>query len=151
MHRKWPHGSMSDDEQNHLMNTNPEELARREWKKKLRRRKARSKKQEIFITMHVAAILKRQEFLLKLSRCLMMFGAPTHRIEQQIQATANVLEVNCRCVYFPSVMLLSFGDENTHTSETKIIKQGSTVDLTKLTDMHTIYCLLYTSPSPRDS
>ena len=139
MHRKWPHGSMSDDEQNHLMNTNPEELARREWKKKLRRRKARSKKQEIFITMHVAAILKRQEFLLKLSRCLMMFGAPTHRIEQQIQATANVLEVNCRCVYFPSVMLLSFGDENTHTSETKIIKQGSTVDLTKLTDMHTIY------------
>ena len=36
-------------------------------------------------------------------------------------------------------MLLSFGDENTHTSETKIIKQGSTVDLTKLTDMHTIY------------
>ena len=139
LHRKWPSSSASDDKADYFANANPEEVARREWKKKLRRRKMRSKKQEIFITMHVAAILKRQEFLLKLSRALMMFGAPTHRIEQQIQSTANVLEVNCRCVYFPSVMLLSFGDEATHTSETKIIKQGSVVDLTKLTDMHSIY------------
>lgn len=139
LNRKWPPSSASEEGPNYMKNVDPEQVAKQEWKKKLRRRKAKSKKQEIFITMHVAAILKRQEFLLKLSRCLMMFGAPTHRIEQQIQATANMLEVNCRCVYFPSVMLLSFGDENTHTSETKIIKQGSSVDLTKLTDMHTIF------------
>lgn len=137
LHMKKPGTSASEDGADYF--GNPEEVAKKEWQKKLRRRKAKSKKQEIFITMHVAAILKRQEFILKLSRALMMFGAPTHRIEVQIQQTANILEVNCRCVYFPSLMLLSFGDENTHTSETKIIKQGSVVDLTKLTDMHTIY------------
>lgn len=139
LHLKRPPTSASEDGADYFSKMNPEEVAKKEWQRKLRRRKAKSKKQEIFITMHVAAILKRQEFLLKLSRALMMFGAPTHRIEVQIQQTANVLEVNCRCVYFPGLMLLSFGDENTHTSETKVIKQGSVVDLTKLTDMHTIY------------
>lgn len=116
-----------------------EEIAKQEWRRKLRKRKAKSKKQEIYITMHVAAILKRQEFLMKFARAMMMFGAPTHRIETQMQQTANVLDVNCRCIYLPNLMLLSFGDDATHTSDTKFIKQGSVLDLTKLTDMHTIY------------
>lgn len=89
--------------------------------------------------MHVAAILQRQEFIMKLSRALMMFGAPTHRIETQIQQTARVLEINCRCIYLPNLMLLAFGDDTTHTSETKFIKQAGGLDLTKLTDMHSIY------------
>ncbi|KAN0064417.1 pheromone-regulated protein prm10 [Thecaphora frezii] len=117
-----------------------EKLHRQEWQRKLKKRaKDKRRKEEIFITMHVAAILQRQEFLLKLSRALMMFGAPTHRIETQIQQTARVLEVNCRCIYLPNLMLLAFGDDTTHTSETKFIKQGGSLDLTKLTDMHSIY------------
>ncbi|CAO1617635.1 unnamed protein product [Sympodiomycopsis kandeliae] len=117
-----------------------ERLAKQEWQKKLKKRsKDKRRKEEIFITMHVAAILQRQEFLLKLSRALMMFGAPTHRIETQIQQTARVLEINCRCIYLPNLMLFAFGDDATHTSETKFIKQGGGIDFTKLTDMHTIY------------
>ncbi|KAL4402187.1 pheromone-regulated protein Prm10 [Malassezia pachydermatis] len=139
LHKQKPSISVSEDGMEYIDGKSAVEVAKKEWQKKLRKRKAKTKKQEIFITMHVAAILKRQEFLMKLSRALMMFGAPTHRIELQIQQTANVLEVNCRCIYFPNLMILSFGDDTTHTSETKIIKQGSVVDLTKLTDMHTIY------------
>jgi uncharacterized membrane protein YjjP (DUF1212 family)/uncharacterized membrane protein YjjB (DUF3815 family) len=117
-----------------------EQLAKQEWQRKLRKRaKDKRKKEEIFITMHVAAILQRQEFLLKLSRALMMFGAPTHRIETQIQQTARVLDINCRCIYLPNLMLFAFGDETTHTSEMKFIKQPGGLDLTKLTDMHSIY------------
>ncbi|PWN99218.1 DUF1212-domain-containing protein [Tilletiopsis washingtonensis] len=117
-----------------------EKLQKIEWQRKLKKRaKDKRKKEEIFITMHVAAILQRQEFLLKLARALMMFGAPTHRIETQIQQTARVLEINCRCIYLPNLMLLAFGDDATHTSETKFIKQAGGLDLTKLTDMHAIY------------
>lgn len=117
-----------------------DKLQRQEWQRKLRKRaKDKRRKEEIFITMHVAAILQRQEFLLKLSRALMMFGAPTHRIETQIQQTARVLDVNCRCIYLPNLMLFAFGDDATHTSETKFIKQSGGLDLTKLTDMHSIY------------
>ncbi|CAO1625358.1 unnamed protein product [Jaminaea pallidilutea] len=123
-------GSAEDDEA----------VAKAEWQRKLKKRnKDKRKKEEIFITMHVAAILQRQEFLLKLSRALMMFGAPTHRLETQIQQTARVLEINCRCIYLPNLMLFAFGDDATHTSETKFIKQAGGLDFTKLTDMHTIY------------
>lgn len=116
-----------------------DDRAKAEWARKLKKRRKQKKTQEIYITLHVAEILQRQEFILKLARSLMMFGAPTHRIETQIQQTATVLDINCRCVYFPNLMLLSFGDDSTHTSETKIIKQGSVLDLTKLTDMHSVY------------
>lgn len=113
---------------------------KQEWQRKLKKRaKNKKRKEEIFITMHVAAILQRQQFIMKLARALMMFGAPTHRIETQIQQTGRVLEINCRCIYLPNLMLLAFGDDTTHTSETKFIKQTSGLDLTKLTDMHTIY------------
>lgn len=73
--------------------------------------------------MHVAAILSRQDFILKLARAFMMFGAPSHRLEAQMQATARVLEVNCQMVYIPGVMLVSFGDPTTHTSETKVSRK----------------------------
>ena len=47
---------------------------------KTKRRKRDKKRQdEIFITMHVAAILQRQDFVLRLARALMMFGKHCER------------------------------------------------------------------------
>ncbi|KDN36610.1 hypothetical protein RSAG8_10713, partial [Rhizoctonia solani AG-8 WAC10335] len=107
--------------------------------KRRRRRREKKKRQEVYITMHVAEILQRQEFILKLARSLMMFGAPSHRLEAQIQATARVLDIQVSCMYLPSVMLFSFGDTSTHTSDTKFLKQTSALDLGKLLDAHRIY------------
>ncbi|KAF8597700.1 DUF1212-domain-containing protein [Ceratobasidium sp. AG-I] len=107
--------------------------------KRRRKRREKKKRQEVYITMHVAEILQRHEFILKLARALMMFGAPSHRLEAQIQATARVLDIQVSCMYLPSVMLLSFGDSATHTSDTKFLKQASTLDLGKLLDAHTVY------------
>lgn len=89
--------------------------------------------------MHVAEILQRQEFILKLARALMMFGAPSHRLEAQLQATAKVLDINVSVINLPNVMLLSFGDPATHTSETKFLKQGPNLDLGKLLKAHMLY------------
>lgn len=119
-----------------------EDRKRKEWEaEKRRRKKAKDarKKQEVFIIQHVAAILARQQFLLKLARALMMFGSPTHRLETQIQATARVLEINAQVVYLPGTMLVSFGDDATHTSETKFLKQSTGLDLGKLLDVHNVY------------
>ncbi|WVQ82976.1 hypothetical protein IAT38_005114 [Cryptococcus sp. DSM 104549] len=119
-----------------------EERRRKEWEaEKKKRKKAREarKKQEIFIIQHVAAILARQQFLMKLARALMMFGSPSHRLETQIQATAKVLEINCQVVYLPGTMLISFGDDATHTSETKFLKQSTGLDLGKLQATHHLY------------
>ncbi|EST08120.1 protein of unknown function DUF3815 [Kalmanozyma brasiliensis GHG001] len=149
MSRHWTHSNVNTPDANAGLGPDyfgPEaekmhsDYHKQEWQRKLRKRaKDKKRKEEIFITMHVAAILQRQQFIMKLARALMMFGAPTHRIETQIQQTGRVLEINCRCIYLPNLMLLAFGDDTTHTSETKFIKQASGLDLTKLTDMHTIY------------
>ncbi|KAJ8078940.1 pheromone-regulated protein prm10 [Marasmius tenuissimus] len=82
----------------------------RERREKERKDKKRRKKAEIFITRHVAQILQRQEFLLKLARSMMMFGAPAHRLPAQIAATARVLEIPLSCLYLPDVMIISFDD-----------------------------------------
>lgn len=76
---------------------------------------------------------------MKLGRAFMMFGAPSHRLEGQIQATARVLEINCQVIYLPGVMLISFGDDATHTSELKFLKQANGLDLGKLLASYFIY------------
>lgn len=91
------------------------------------------------ITRHVAQIIQRQEFILKLTRAMMMFGAPSHRLQSQIQATARVLDVELSCMYLPDVVLISFDDSSTGTSHIKFIRQGSSLDLGKLTDAYLLY------------
>ncbi|EGN92570.1 hypothetical protein SERLA73DRAFT_65511, partial [Serpula lacrymans var. lacrymans S7.3] len=114
---------------------------RREKREREREREKRRKrkKAEVYITRHVAAILQRQEFILKLARAMMMFGGPTHRLQAQIQSTARVLDVELSCLYLPDVMLISFEDSATGTSNVKFIRQGSALDLGKLGDAHGLY------------
>lgn len=91
------------------------------------------------ITRHVAEIVRRQEFLLKFARAMMMFGGPSHRLQAQIQSTARVLDLEVSCMYLPDVVLISFDDSSTGTSNIKFIRQGSTLDLGKLSDAFLLY------------
>ncbi|GAA5875113.1 hypothetical protein JCM16303_005013 [Sporobolomyces ruberrimus] len=116
----------------------------KEWDREKRRRKKQRLKElkarRVFITAHVAALLERQQFILKLARALMMFGAPSHRLEAQIQATGRVLELpNCHCVYLPGVMLINFGDPATCTSDIKFLKQPAGLDFGKLRTAFWVY------------
>ncbi|KAF8529752.1 DUF1212-domain-containing protein [Hysterangium stoloniferum] len=99
----------------------------------------RRRKAEIYITKHVAEILQRQEFILKLARALMMFAAPGHRLQAQLKSTARVLDMDISTVYFPNVLLVSFDDALTSTSNVKIIQQGSTLNMDKLLYTHRLY------------
>ncbi|KAF8231502.1 DUF1212-domain-containing protein [Tricholoma matsutake] len=102
-------------------------------------KKRKRKKAEVFITRHVAKIIQRQEFILKLARAMMMFGGPSHRLQSQIQSTSHVLDIELSCLYLPDVLLVSFDDTSTSTSSVRLIRQGSTLDLGKLTDAYTLY------------
>lgn len=106
---------------------------------KAERRKRRRKKAEVYITRHVAQIIQRQEFILKMTRAFMMFGAPSHRLQAQIQATASVLDITLSCMYLPDVVLISFEDPATGTSQLKFMRQASTLDLSKVEDAYKIY------------
>ncbi|GBE85956.1 Pheromone-regulated membrane protein [Sparassis crispa] len=123
-----------EDEWIHDKYISEEERKRERAERRLKRRKA-----TIYITRHVAAIVQRQEFILKLTRAMMMFGGPSHRLQAQIMSTAKVLEIQLSCMYLPDVMLISFDDAATSTSNIKFIRQGSALDLGKLQDAYALY------------
>ncbi|KAL5115180.1 hypothetical protein ACEQ8H_006934 [Pleosporales sp. CAS-2024a] len=91
------------------------------------------------IKVHVANILKRQQYIVRMCRALMLFGAPTHRLEEYLASTAKVLEINSQFLYIPGCMIISFDDVLTHTAEVKIVRTTQGVNLGKLKDTHDIY------------
>lgn len=66
--------------------------------------------QDAKIKIHVASLLKRQQYIIKMCRALMLFGAPTHRLEEYLAMTAKVLEINSQFLYIPGCMIISFDD-----------------------------------------
>ncbi|KAG9191856.1 DUF1212-domain-containing protein [Alternaria panax] len=95
--------------------------------------------QDAKIKIHVANILKRQQYIIRMCRALMLFGAPTHRLEEYLATTAKVLEINSQFLYIPGCMIISFDDNLTHTAEVKIVRTVQGVNLGKLKDTHDIY------------
>lgn len=85
------------------------------------------------------AMINRQEFLIKLARALMTFGAPSHRIESQLIAAARILEVEAEFIHLPGVIICSFGDQEMGCSETHFVKCGGALSLGALHKVHLIY------------
>lgn len=95
--------------------------------------------EEIRITVHIADLLARQRYLIRLCRALMKYGAPTHRMEEYMKMTARVLEIESQFLYLPGCMIISFDDASTHTAEVKVVRSNQGVELGKLADVHAIY------------
>ncbi|KAJ5209232.1 hypothetical protein N7449_003611 [Penicillium cf. viridicatum] len=94
---------------------------------------------EIRVTVHIAEIICRQRYIMQLCRALMLFGAPTHRLEEYMQMTSKVLEVDSQFLYLPGCMLMSFDDPSTRTTEVKLVRVAQGIDLARLSDTHLIY------------
>ena len=85
------------------------------------------------------AVIQRHEFITKLAQALMTFGAPSHRIESQLVAAARILEVEAEFIHLPGIIICSFGDQETGTSETHFVKCGGRLALGALHKVHLIY------------
>jgi uncharacterized membrane protein YjjP (DUF1212 family) len=94
---------------------------------------------EFLITVHIADILARQRYLLTLCRALMVYGAPTHRLEEYMRMSARVLQIEGQFLYLPGCMIVSFDDSDLHTTEVKLVKASQGVDLGKFRDTFGIY------------
>lgn len=95
--------------------------------------------QQLRITVHIADILQRQRFILRMCKALMLFGAPTHRLEEYMIMTSRVLEIDGQFIYFPGCMIVAFGDAATRTSEVHLVRCAQGLNLSKLSDSHAIY------------
>ncbi|KAF9055520.1 DUF1212-domain-containing protein [Hymenopellis radicata] len=111
-------------------------------KNALRQMDYRSRRKHLMrvkIEFNVTSMRNRQEFLIKLARALMTFGAPSHRIESQLIAAARILEVEAEFIHLPGVIICSFGDQELGCSETHFVKCGGRLSLGALHKVHLIY------------
>jgi uncharacterized membrane protein YjjP (DUF1212 family) len=53
--------------------------------------------------------------------------------------TARVLAIDAQFLYIPGCMIITFGDQSTHTSEMQIVRTAQGLDFGKLSDVHTVY------------
>lgn len=106
---------------------------------KERKKHKRKSGKDVKLTVHIAALLARQRYIMQLCRALMKYGAPTHRLEEYMKMTSNVLDVNAQFLYIPGCMFMSFDDPITRTAEVKIIRVVQGLDLSRLAETHNVY------------
>lgn len=91
------------------------------------------------VQVNISNILNCQDYIVKLCRALMLYGAPTHRLEEYLSTSANFLEIAGQFLYLPGCMVISFDDKYTHTAEVRLVRTAQAIDLGKLKDVHHIY------------
>ena len=86
-----------------------------------------------------ADYVSRQKFIIRLAKALLSFGAPSHRIGSQLESAGEILEINVAFVHLPNLIVVTFMDSDTRTSETHFVRAGGRVALTKLHKIHHVY------------
>ncbi|KAL4905063.1 hypothetical protein BDW74DRAFT_178073 [Aspergillus multicolor] len=106
---------------------------------KKKKKKTSKDSKEVKLTIHIAEIIFRQRYIMQLCRAFMRYGAPTHRLEEYMQMTARVLDINAQFMYLPGCMIMSFDDPVTRTAEVKLIRVPQGLDLGRLEAVHHCY------------
>ncbi|KAF9544468.1 hypothetical protein EC957_012070 [Mortierella hygrophila] len=86
----------------------------------------------------LADIMLRQDLLIRLCKSLIRYGAPSHRIELAMEAMCKTFGVDGSFAFLPGLMMISFGDSDTHTSETHLIKCAQGFDMGRLAKVNKI-------------
>ncbi|KAG0260672.1 hypothetical protein DFQ27_003420 [Actinomortierella ambigua] len=86
----------------------------------------------------IADILGRQSFLILMAKALILYGAPSHRIEETCSRLARKLEVDASFALLPGLMTISFSDPETHTSDTRHLRCTQGMDMYKLSKVYQI-------------
>ncbi|KAI8600929.1 hypothetical protein EDD21DRAFT_337824 [Dissophora ornata] len=94
--------------------------------------------QQVELAETVADILQRQNLLIRLCKSFIRYGAPSHRIELAMEAMCKIFGIDGSFAFLPGLMMISFGDTDTHTSETHLIKCAQGFDMGRLAKVHKI-------------
>ncbi|KAF9981435.1 hypothetical protein BGZ75_007288 [Mortierella antarctica] len=90
------------------------------------------------IQRDIAEILTRQSFLIMIAKAMILYGAPSHRIEETCALLARRMDVDASFALLPGLMTISFSDPETHTSDTRHLRCTQGMDMYKLSKVYTI-------------
>ncbi|KAG0216521.1 hypothetical protein BGX28_000035 [Mortierella sp. GBA30] len=90
------------------------------------------------IQRDIVEILTRQSFLIMTAKALILYGAPSHRIEETCALLARRMDIDASFALLPGLMTISFSDPETHTSDTRHLRCTQGMDMYKLSKVYTI-------------
>ncbi|KAK7705529.1 hypothetical protein SLS64_007896 [Diaporthe eres] len=94
------------------------------------------------LTEIIRGHISRHMYLIRLCRALMLYGAPTHRLEEEsryMSTSAQAIGVNAQFLYAPNCMLISFLDMATQTTKMTMVTSSQGIDLGRMRCVHEIY------------
>ena len=84
-------------------------------------------------------MINRQTFIRTYALALLHFGAASHRITEQLTSAALILNVPAGFTQLPNIVIVAFGDKETHSTETHVIKSAGKLQLGRLDQVQEIY------------
>ena len=84
-------------------------------------------------------ISPQETYIHKVCCALMVYGAPTHRLEAYMHKTAEAPELNLESFYLPGCMIISINDSSRHSRDAQIVRCAQSFNLSKLYDVHAVY------------
>ncbi|KAJ3036676.1 hypothetical protein HDV00_002500 [Rhizophlyctis rosea] len=79
----------------------------------------------------------KRDFIMRVSRALAMYGAPSHRLEYHLTTISEALGVESVFLVFPGMIMISFGEED-HSSHMHLVKTFQGWNMSKLMDVNTL-------------
>jgi uncharacterized membrane protein YjjP (DUF1212 family) len=91
-------------------------------------------------TMQLGSSDRCEVYLIEVSRALMMYGAPTHRLEEYACHTAEALGLQLQSFYIPGCFIISVYDNTQQESpRVHMVRCTEALVLSKLYEAHTVY------------
>jgi len=81
----------------------------------------------------------RKKFILLLAKAFLTFGAPSHRVESQLFAASDKLLIHASFAYIPGIIMVSFNDGETRTTELHFVRSSGRIALSALNSVHDVY------------
>lgn len=99
----------------------------------------KQKSPEAAQTQYLGETIYIRKYIIKLGEALMLYGAPTHRIEEYLRSSATQLSIAASFLYLPGATIIAFDDSYTSTAEVRLVRVSHNVDLSRLKDVYDVY------------
>lgn len=96
------------------------------------------------VVNEVSDIIARRKYLTKLCAALMKYGAPTHRLEEYLAASARSLAIDADFLFVPGAMVCTFIDHSIYANNVEIVRRTTGLDFGRLKDVFDVYkCVIH--------
>ncbi|CAB10002.1 ThrE domain-containing protein [Schizosaccharomyces pombe] len=91
------------------------------------------------ITIHVSSYERRVEFMLAVCEAMMLYGSPSHKIQQSLRIASRILQLPATFLYLPDCMFVYFKKLEQYSPDVFVVRVTSQTDLNRMVLVNEIF------------